>query len=67
MNQHTHLQLEIIWIPGHAEIEGNERADIETKKAATGPSLNRSHNYRALKSARARYIKTAVKKQWQAA
>ena len=32
----THPQSRIImtWIPGHAEIEGNERADEEAKKVA---------------------------------
>ena len=67
MNEYTHLQIEVIWIPGHAEIEGNEQADTEAKKAATNPTLSGSHNYKPLKSARARYIKAAAKKQWQAA
>ena len=64
-SEHTHLQFEIIWIPGHAEIEGNELADTEVKKAATYPILNQPQNYKPLKSALARYIKTAAKKQWQ--
>ena len=38
MSEHTHLQFEIIWIPGHAEIEGNELVDTEAKKAATDPT-----------------------------
>ena len=64
-SEYTHLQFEIVWIPGHAEIEGNELVDIEAKKAATDPMLSQSYNYKPLKSARARYIKTAAKKQWQ--
>ena len=67
VNEHPHLQIEIVWIPGHAEIEGNERADTEAKKAATVPTLSQPHNYRPLKSARARYIKAAAKKQWEKA
>jgi ribonuclease HI len=55
-NEHPHLRFEILWIPGHAEIEGNERVDAEAKKAAL---------YKPLKSARIRHIKTAAKKQWQ--
>ena len=65
-SEHTHLQFEIIWIPGHAEIEGNELVDTEAKKAATDPTLSQAHNYKPLKSARTRYIKTAAKNQWQA-
>ena len=38
---------------------------MEAKRAALDPSLSRSHNYKPLKSARARYIKAAAKKQWQ--
>lgn len=36
-DEHPHLQIKIVWIPGHAEIEGNERADTEAKKAALDP------------------------------
>ena len=63
-NEHKHLQIEIIWIPGHAEIEGNEHADAEAKRAAKDPTLSQIHNYKPLKSARARYIKATAKKQW---
>ena len=63
----TQLQIEIMWIPGHAEIKGNERADMEAKKAATDSTLRQSHKYKPLKSARARYIKAAAKKQWHTA
>src|SRR5579862_8994313 len=38
--------------------------DTEAKRAAKDPTLSRIHNYRPLKSARARYIKTTAKKQW---
>ena len=33
-DKYPHLRIKIIWISGHAEIEGNERADAEAKKAA---------------------------------
>jgi ribonuclease HI len=33
-NEHPHLQFEIVWISGHAEIEVNELIDAEAKKAA---------------------------------
>ena len=64
MNIHKHLQIEIIWIPGHAEIEGNEHVKEEAKKAMKDFTLNQAHNYKSLKSTRARYIKAAMKKQW---
>ena len=38
MNEYTYLKIEIIWIPGHGEIEGNEIADTEANKAATDPT-----------------------------
>jgi ribonuclease HI len=46
-----HLHIEIIWIPDHAEIEGNEHVDAEAKKVAQDPTLSQSHNYKPLKSA----------------
>jgi ribonuclease HI len=64
-SERTHPQIEIKWIQDHAEIGGNEQADTEAKKAAMDPTLKLPHNHKALKSARARYIKTEAKKQWQ--
>ena len=63
-DKYPHLHIKIIWIPGHAEIDGNERADEEAKKAAIHPATSRSYNHRPLKSARIRAIKEAAKKQW---
>ena len=59
--KHTHPQIEIVWIPGHFEIQGNERADAEAKKAAADSTLTQLRRHRPLKSARARYIKTSSK------
>jgi ribonuclease HI len=61
-NEQAYLQIEVIWIPGHAEIEGNECADMEAKKAATDSTLSSTDKYKPLKSARMRYIKAAAKK-----
>lgn len=62
---HEHTQIEIIWIPGHSDIEGNEQADTEAKKAAIDPTLKRPHKHKPLKSGRTRHIKTVAKEQWQ--
>jgi len=53
-----------MWIPGHSDIEGNEKADREAKKAALDPTLRWSYKYKPLKSGRTRHIKTAAKQQW---
>ena len=65
--KYPHLEIKIIWIPGHMEIEGNEHADAEAKKAATDITLRQRHNYKPLKSAHARSIKALAKKQWHTA
>jgi ribonuclease HI len=57
-------QITITWIPGHTEIQGNERADAEAKKAAMNPKMSLPFKYKPLKSARLQYIKKSVKEQW---
>jgi hypothetical protein len=64
-NDREHLQIEMVWIPGHSDIEGNEQADTEAKKAAINPALKQRHRHKPLKSGRARHIKTMAKEQWQ--
>jgi RNase H len=64
MDEHRHLQVDIIWIPGHSEIQGNERADVEAKKAAADPTLHQLRRHRPLKSARTRHIRKMAKEQW---
>jgi ribonuclease HI len=41
-NEHKHLQIEIIWVPGHAEIKGNEHAAAEAKRAAKDPTRSQT-------------------------
>ena len=36
-DKHPHLRIKIIWILGHAKIDGNERTDAEAKEAAIQP------------------------------
>ena len=51
-DENPHLPITIMWISGHSEIEGNERADLEVKKAAIKPTISRPFHHRPLKSAR---------------
>ena len=54
-----------MWIPGHADIEGNEQADAEAKRAARDATLSKPFKHRPLKSARVRTIKSEANIQWQ--
>ena len=54
MEENTQLQIKVMWIPGHAKIEGNERADEEAKKAAKNPNTGLPFKHKPLKSARGR-------------
>ena len=63
-DKHPHLHIKIIWIPRHADIDENERADVEAKKTTTNSSISRSYNHRPLKSARTRTVKETARKQW---
>ena len=58
-------QLNIVWIPGHQDIDGNERADMEAKTAAQSPEISRRIKYPPQKSCRAQDIKAKAKVQWQ--
>jgi RNase H len=56
--QKPDLKVSIIWIPGHMDIPGNERADEGAKKAAISTQSGAaSFNHNPLKSARNRIIK----------
>ena len=60
-SQHLELQIVIVWIPGHSEIDGNERVDAEAKKAAIEPTLGQPFNHKPLKSAHTRNINSGGK------
>jgi len=60
----SELQITLVWVPGHSEIEGNEIADAEAKKAATDPDVAILFNHKPLRSAGAQSIKAAAKAQW---
>ena len=65
VEQYPGLQFTIIWISGHAEIDGNERMDTEVKNAAPNSALSRPFKYKSLKSARIMTLKDEAKKLWQ--
>src|SRR5436190_24319067 len=55
----------MVWIPGRSEIEGNDRADTEAKKAAIDPALMQPHSTAQTAKIRAcEILKTAAKEQW---
>jgi hypothetical protein len=64
MDEKPNFPITIIWILGHSEIAGNDRADLEAKKAAHNPTVGQFFHHRPLKSARARRIKADAKRQW---
>ncbi|KAF5392001.1 hypothetical protein D9757_003364 [Collybiopsis confluens] len=39
--RHPGVKVRVSWVPGHMEVEGNERADEEAKRAAMGRSSRR--------------------------
>src|SRR5947207_4453726 len=59
----TH-HVKLIWIPGHIDIDGNEQADKEAKRAATDPSLSSPFKQGTLKSSRIQQIKTMAQQKW---
>ena len=65
MAQHPQRRLQLVWVPGHHGVEGNERADMEAKRAATDPTLSQSFNHSPLKSSRLQYIKVLAKTRWE--
>ena len=62
--ENPELKIALVWVPGHSEIEGNEIADTEAKKAATDPAAARPFHHKPLRSARVQSIKAAAKAQW---
>jgi len=65
VNNQFKLQVTIIWILKHENIDENERADAEAKKAAMKTTSNQSFKHKLLKSAWTRTIKETAKNQWQ--
>ena len=58
------IKIKLIWIPGHSEIQGNDRADEEAKKAAIETSQT-IFPYKLLKSARITQVMKEATAQWQ--
>jgi len=64
IEHHPQRKLKITWIPGHMDIEGNEKADEEAKHAATDPTTSPTFKHLPLKSSRIQHIKAMAKAQW---
>src|SRR5436190_5448207 len=70
-------EISLVWIPGHMDIVGNEKADEAAKDAAMNTTAantpnataSRDHQFhhKLLKSARNRIIKGASKREWEKA
>ena len=62
-------KINIIWVPGHMDIEGNETADKAAKEAAKskGNPGTVPFHYRTLKSARNVVIKQTSRNEWEQA
>ena len=61
------MTTEIIWIPGHMDIEGNDKADNAAKDAALSKGINPSIptiQQQPLKTSRSNCIKQATKTDW---
>ena len=61
--ENPNLQIVLMWVPGHSNIEGNEIADADAKKAATDPEVARLFHHKHLRSAQGQTIKAAAKAQ----
>lgn len=61
------MLIEIIWVPGHENVEGNEKADEAAKEAAVSegndPGIPTA-TYKPLKSARSVNIKQEITAEW---
>lgn len=65
LRKHGDLDLEARWVPGHRDVEGNELADKEAKRAAEGESSN-THSLPAPFRKKLPFGKSAVKESFNA-
>jgi len=64
-SQQPDLEISLVWVPGHEDIPGNEKADEMAKEAAkSNGSCGNPFQHSPLKSMRNNVIKQASKSQW---
>ena len=63
--EHTNIEVTITWIPGHRDIEGNDKADAAAKYAVENPTTVTNTNPTPLKSSRNQSIKNMSKNEWE--
>jgi len=58
--------IQVIWIPGHEGIDGNERADEKAKEAAVNPPPSQATpKHLPMKAALVQHIKSNGKREWE--
>ena len=65
LQQQHEITLTLTWVPGHMEIEGNERVDMAAKEAVKGKGkIGRTFMHPSMKSARNAVTYSTIKATW---
>ena len=61
-HEYPQYQIQIQWVPSHENIEGNEKADIEAKAAAT---TSQSNPPASLRTAIQQHLRQTLREEWK--